>query len=197
LIQRITPLKSQFIKLLVVVAAIALTAALFLWSHRRGKERQFDDLIRKVSRKYEVDPALVKAVIWRESRFDALAEGRVGELGLMQIREAAAGEWAAAEKIPEFAFEQLRDPVTNTMAGTWYLARLLRRYDKTDDPVVFALADYNAGRSNVLRWNTGNAATNASAFIQQITFPGTRHYVESVRKQRDGYRTRFSGEREP
>jgi soluble lytic murein transglycosylase len=109
----------------------------------------------------------------------------------MQIRSAAAGEWAAAEKVHGFEFEQLNDPATNTMAGTWYLARLLKRYQTTDDPVAYALADYNAGRRNVLRWNTGSAQTNSSAFVQQITFPGTRNYVNSVRQRRDHYRGQF------
>ena len=85
--------------------------------------------------------------------------------------------------------------MTNTMAGTWYLARLLKRYDGTDDPVAYALADYNAGRKNVLRWITGAARTNASAFVSQITFPGTRTYIESVQKRRDQYRSQFPASR--
>ena len=48
------------------------------------------------------------------------------------------------------------------MAGTWYLRKLLRRYPRADDPVVYALADYNAGRTHVLRWNKGPAATNVT-----------------------------------
>ena len=43
-----------------------------------------------------------------------------------------------------------------------------------------ALAEYNAGRSNVLRWNKGAAATNSRVFIKQIDFPGTKSYVLSV-----------------
>ena len=172
----------------IVLLAIA---ALFTWSYRQGRESRFDHLILTASGRYEVDPALVKAVVWRESRFQAFARGRAGELGLMQIRAAAAGEWAAAERLSQFEFEQLRDPATNTLAGTWYLARLLKRYQTTDDPVAYALADYNAGRRNVLRWNTSGALTNASEFLRQITFPGTRDYILSVRQRRDHYRPQF------
>lgn len=155
------------------------------------KDRRFDSTILQAAQLYQVDPALVKAVVWRESRFDPAAEGRVGELGLMQIREAAASEWATAENIPLFHFTQLRDPTTNTMAGTWYLARLLKRYEKTDNPTTYALADYNAGRKNVLRWITGDAATNATTFVDQITFPGTRNYIQAVQKQRIRYQHHF------
>jgi soluble lytic murein transglycosylase len=109
----------------------------------------------------------------------------------MQLREGAAGEWAAAAKVPAFAFESMLDPCTNTLAGTWYLAHLLKRYVQTDDPVPYALADYNAGRTHVLRWIKGGAATNASAFMDQITFPGTRRYIEAVMKRRERYRERL------
>ena len=45
------------------------------------------------------------------------------------------------------------------------LSKLLRRYTKTDSPLPYALADYNAGRGNVLKWNGGEAATNSVLFI--------------------------------
>jgi soluble lytic murein transglycosylase len=156
-----------------------------------AQERRFDPLILDAARQYEVDPALVKAVMWRESRFRPAARGRAGELGLMQLRAAAAGEWAAAAKVPNFMFEDLRDPRTNTLAGTWYLSHLLKRYVHTDDPVPYALADYNAGRTHVLRWNKGQAATNAVTFLDQITFPGTRAYIQAVMKRRTRYQDRL------
>lgn len=186
-------MKSRSIKSVLALATLTAALALLLWNQRRSRERHFDNLILSAALEYEVDPALVKAVVWRESRFNANAKGRVGELGLMQLRQAAASEWAAAEKIPNFEFGQLIDPMTNTMAGTWYLARLLKRYERTDDPVAYALADYNAGRKNVLRWITGAALTNASAFVDQITFPGTRTYIEAVQKRRDQYRNQLTG----
>ena len=189
-------MKSRSMRWVLAMAALTVALALLLWNQRRSSERRFDNIILRASQEHEVDPALVKAVVWRESRFNAKAKGRVGELGLMQLRQAAASEWAAAERIPHFEFEQLVDPMTNTMAGTWYLARLLKRYERTDDPVAYALADYNAGRKNVLRWISGAALTNASAFVSQITFPGTRAYIESVQKRRDQYRNQFSASRD-
>jgi soluble lytic murein transglycosylase len=74
------------------------------------------------------------------------------------------------------------------LAGAWYLKKLLKRYRQTDDPVPYALADYNAGRGNLLKWNSGSAATNSSVFIQQIGFPGTKDYVRSVMRRRGLYR---------
>lgn len=52
----------------------------------------------------------------------------------------------------------------------------------------YALADYNAGRGNVLKWNDGAAATNSAVFIEQIGFPGTREYVAAVTWRHAFYR---------
>ena len=55
----------------------------------------------------------------------------------------------------------------------------------------YALADYNAGRGNVLKWMKGNAVTNSAAFIGQIGFPSTRDYVRAVQRQRLKYAGQF------
>lgn len=159
------------------------------WGWGYQKERRFDSCIFAAARRYQVDPALVKAVVWRESRFDPDARGRAGELGLMQIRETAAQEWAAAEHIAGFEHQACLDPATNTLAGTWYLKKLLLRYKDTDNPAAYALADYNAGRSNVLKWLNGPAATRSGAFMEQIGFPSTRDYVRAILRQAEHYRS--------
>ena len=152
------------------------------------RESRFDALISAAASRYQVDFALVKAVVWRESRFDPDARGRAGELGLMQIRAAAASEWAAAERLPSFEHGACLDPATNTLAGAWYLKKLLLRYQQTDNPAAYALADYNAGRGNVLKWLDGSAATNSRAFEEQIGFPGTREYVRAILRRAESYR---------
>ena len=114
----------------------------------------------------------------------------------MQLREPAAREWAEAERRAGFAHEDCLDPATNTLAGTWYLRKLLRRYPDADDPTPYALADYNAGRANVLKWNRGGAATNSALFIAQIGFPGTRAYVKAVLRRYARYRPVFRLDRQ-
>jgi soluble lytic murein transglycosylase len=156
------------------------------WDYRR--EHRFDPLIMAAASRYQIDPALVKAVVWRESRFHPDARGRAGELGLMQIRESAAAEWAKAEHISPFDHRACLDPATNTLAGAWYLKHLLLRYQDTDNPAAYALADYNAGRGNVLKWLDGQAATRSGVFIAQIGFPGTRDYVRAILRRAEHYR---------
>ena len=63
-----------------------------------------------------------------------------------------------------------------------------QRYQKTDNPLPYALADYNAGRSHVLRWNKDAASTNNAVFIEQMDFPSTRQYVKTVMRRYEYYR---------
>lgn len=176
----------------VLLAALVVVAALSgseFWRWRR--EHSQDRVIIAAAQRYGVDPALVKAVVWRESWFDPRATGRAGEIGLMQITEPAAREWASAEKLAGFKHTLLFDPAQNTLCGTWYLRKLLRRYSATDNPLPYALADYNAGRGHVIKWSTGTASTNSAAFIANVGFPMTRDYVRAVMKRRQHYRPEF------
>jgi soluble lytic murein transglycosylase len=177
-------------RLLLALLVLAGAAAFLDWRWFK-REHRHDSVILAAALRQGVDPALVKAVVWRESRFDARAVGRAGEIGLMQITEPTALEWAGEESVTNFEHALLFDPAMNTRCGVWYLAKLLRRYPRADDPLPFALADYNAGRGNVLRWAKGAAATNSAAFIAAIGFPGTQDYVQSIAARRSYYTNDF------
>lgn len=145
--------------------------------HRRF--HAYDEDIARVAARRGVDPLLVKAVIWRESRFHPDKLGGAGERGLMQVTEGAAKDWAAAESVTAFVPEDLYDPKTNIEVGTWYLAQALRHWQDRDDPLPFALAEYNAGRSRVKRWS-GKQPITADELRDAMDFPGTRAYIASV-----------------
>ena len=183
-------MKSRARLVLILIGVLLLTFLADRWRRSRIESSQ-DKNILAVARKYRVDPALIKAVVWRESRFDPQARGSKGEMGLMQIMEDTGLDWAGAQRVTLASHYGLLDPVKNLDCGTWYLARLLGRYTKTDDPVPYALADYNAGRGHVLKWLKGAAATNSAEFISQIGFPATRDYVRAVKRQRAKYANQF------
>ncbi len=144
--------------------------------------QQYDPLIHAVSTANKLDPMLVKAVVWRESRFDPRKLGGAGERGLMQVSEIAAQDWAQENKLENFRVEELFDPKTNLEAGAWYLQRAMLHWQAARDPTPFALAEYNAGASRAQRWagGDGKRPISASAFQKNIDFPGTKKYVESV-----------------
>ena len=149
-----------------------------------GRYSEHDGLIARAAKKYDVDPLLVKAVVWRESRFTATKIGTSGERGLMQVGEAAAREWAAAHKIEVFVYADLFDAKTNLEAGTWYLSRALEHWKDRDDPIPFALAEYNAGRSRVERWAAGSADAQKT---MRAAAGGTRQYVDDVIRRYQRY----------
>jgi soluble lytic murein transglycosylase len=161
------------------------------WWWRQRREHSQDAPIAEAAKRYGIEAGLIKAVVWRESGFDPSVMGQAREYGLMQIQAAAAGEWAGAERIMGFDSNSLFNPTTNTLAGAWYLRKLIRRYARTDNPLPYALADYNAGRKNALRWMQGEAQTNSALFLGRIDFPGTSRYVAAILKRRERYRDEF------
>ena len=176
-------------RLLILLLASGLWAFFDRWrSHRESSQ---DKAILAAAERYGVEAALIKAVVWRESWFDPWARGKAGEIGLMQVGDLAAREWADAEQMHFFAHSQLFDPARNTLAGTWYLRKALRHYSQTDNPLPYALAEYNAGRASVLKWGSGAAATNSAAFIERIGYRSTRDYVKSVMQRYERYKPVF------
>lgn len=152
----------------------------------RARYSRYDDLIAAAAARYGVSPSLIKAVIWRETRFLPGVVGAQGERGLTQVTEGAARDWARAEKIETFAPADLFDPKTNIEAGAWYLARALRRWSEKDDPIPFALAEYNAGRTRVERWERDSGLGpdfRAEDLRAAMDFPTTRRYIGAITEQ--------------
>jgi soluble lytic murein transglycosylase len=183
-------LKVVLLALLLATPVAGLLLGMTYWRREKLREREYDAEIAKAATRYKLDPFLVKAVIWRESRFDRNARGKAGEIGLMQVMPLTGEEWAEAERIRGFSESYLWEPSQNIQAGAWYLSKCLRRYTNTDNPIPYALADYNAGRTHVLRWNKGAAATNATAFLTKMDYPGTRRYALSIMERYDYYQRR-------
>lgn len=153
---------------------------------------QYDRLIRTVALEHHLDPMLVKAVVWRESRFDPKKYGTHGERGLMQVSERAANEWARENKVAGFSPDRLFEPKINLEAGAWYLSRAMQHWTHQSDPIPFALAEYNAGASRAQRWSGGNGVADISErqFLQKVDFPATRRYVESIIDRYNFYKRR-------
>ena len=191
-------MKRNFRRLLIAILCAANIAfAVVLWrsgdpAYRvqemvaLGRYSEHDELIARAAKKNGVEPLLVKAIIWRESRFSTTKVGKAGERGLMQVGEAAAHDWAAAHKIEVFVFADLFDAKTNIEAGSWYLSRALEHWKDRDDPLPFALAEYNAGRSRVEKWAV-NGRT-ADEMLRAAAGTGTRQYVDDIIRRYLRYR---------
>lgn len=103
------------------------------------------DIVDAASRAHAVDPTLINAVIWVESKFEPRARGRGGSLGLMQLMPKTAAGLAKQLGRKRNSL----DPDFNIHAGTLLLSQLLKRFD---GDLTLALAGYNRGAGTVAQW---------------------------------------------
>jgi len=178
----------QSVKLAAIVFILAVLLIISLtvyYIHKKETyENLYDSIIISTSRKYNVDPNLIKAVIWKESDFNPFVIGTKKERGLMQIMEKhAAQDWANYNKCPVPPPGILYSPEINISIGTWYLSRCLSHWSNYKDSLALAIAEYNAGYKNAKEWAPQNTQESV---IENITFPSTKKYVISILKK---YRT--------
>ncbi len=185
-------------RLTVLAVAVALGAALAALISGLGPDvareltlpLRHDDIIRQQARQKNLDPALIAAVIYEESRFRDQTS-HAGARGLMQITPETADAIAKHSGGVRFKQEDLADPQINISYGAYYLRLLIDHYGGNE---TLAIAAYNAGSGNVDRW--GGAAGGADHFstAEHIPFPETRAYVENVMQRRKDYRHNYAKE---
>src|SRR6476660_10488328 len=116
-----------------------------------------EDIIRQQSHKKGLDPALVAAVIYQESKFSDQTSS-AGARGLMQITPEAADFIEKQSGGTTFELSDLSDPELNIRYGTFLLRELLDRYEGDE---AAALAAYNAGPGNADEWGGADLTVEA------------------------------------
>jgi len=132
----------------------------------------YNPIIKKAAERYEIDPALVKAIIMAESNYNPQAISKVGARGLMQLMP----ETAAA-----LGVEDCFNPEHNIHGGVRYFRQLLDRFDGN---IELALAAYNAGSRKVRKYNG------------IPPFRATQIYIEKVFVYYELYKKEMFGEHE-
>ncbi len=174
------------VRLALLVAAAVAAVGAYVASRPEVVDRvryplAYESIIRGHARNYDLDPALLAAVIYRESKFDPNARSQSGAIGLMQLLPETARGIALHTGGSKFVVSDLYDPELNVRYGAFYLRRLLRKYRSER----LALAAYNAGQQNVDEW---------LAARKGIEFAETRDYVAEVERLRDIYRRAYGDE---
>ncbi len=141
----------------------------------------YQAIVRGHARNYRLDPALLAAVIYQESKFRPHARSSSGAIGLMQLLPATAKGIAIHTGGSRFRVSDLDNPEINVRYGAWYLRHLLDKYG--DERT--ALAAYNAGQENVDTWRREGKG---------IAFAETRHYVRRVEHLKVLYRRGYGSE---
>jgi soluble lytic murein transglycosylase len=143
-----------------------------------------DDIIRQQAVEKDLDPTLIAAVIYAESRFRNQTS-EAGARGLMQITPQTANEIKKRSGGITFRLRDLNDPDINIRYGSFYLRALLGQYGGNE---VAALAAYNAGPTKVDGWGGGDLEPD------QIRLEETRAYVDDVLDKKGEYRDHYAEE---
>jgi soluble lytic murein transglycosylase-like protein len=135
----------------------APAASPILSAAARANREKIEQMLREVSARYHVDPALIRAVIETESNWNSSAVSRKGALGLMQLVPGTA---------QQLGVNNVFDPKQNLDGGVRYLQMLLQRYNGDLDK---ALAAYNAGPGAVDRARGVPQYRETREYVQKVT----------------------------
>jgi soluble lytic murein transglycosylase len=144
------------------------------WWARLWYPLRYEQVVRGHAHNYRIEPSLLAAVIYQESKFQADVKSSSGAIGLMQLLPATAKGIAVHTGGSKFVVSDLYNPELNIRYGSWYLRHLIDKYH--DERT--ALAAYNAGQQNVDDW------------LQQgegIQFSETRAYVDRIERLKHIY----------
>lgn len=151
---------------------------------------RYEDVIRQQAREKDLDPALVAAVIYEESKFEDRTSP-AGARGVMQLTPQTARFIARKSGGSAFVLEDLATPQVNISYGAWYLRYLRGLYDGDH---TLAVAAYNAGETNVDRWVAEAGGVEHFDHRTDIPFQETRNYVAGVIEHRRLYRRHYRRE---
>jgi soluble lytic murein transglycosylase len=145
------------------------------------------NIIREQAAEKQLDPALIAAVIYAETKFDPRPSS-AGAQGLMQILPSTAYYLAHLSGGVAFTAGDLAQPSVNVAYGSYYLRYLLDHYDGNE---MLAVAAYNGGLTNVDEWVARANAEGRPLTVGQIPFPQTRAYVQRVLGAQRAYRATY------
>ncbi len=151
------------------------------WYQRVRYPLRYEEIVTGHAANYRLEPQLVAAVIYQESKFEADARSGSGAVGLMQLLPETGQGIADRTGGGAWHPDDLLDPELNVRYGSWYLRHLLDKYG--DERL--ALAAYNAGQTNVDRWRAEG---------REIEFEETRRYVERVEELKRMYAEAYASE---
>jgi soluble lytic murein transglycosylase len=166
---------------LVVLLAVAAGAFAYVyetspaWYERIRYPLRYSEYVRVHAREHGLDPALMAAVIYQESKFRPDAQSSSGAIGLMQLTPSTAHGIAIRTGGDAVRTSDLYNPEINIRYGAWYLHNLFAKYHSER----LVLAAYNAGQGNVDRW---------LAHDEPIQYAETRAYVSRVEHLKAIYR---------
>ena len=191
--------KSGCVGFAVVVLILVLLVAVFIYGDMFSKIRigiehriyplKYEQEIIKAGEKYGLEPELLSAVIYAESKFQENAESSVGARGLMQIMPETF-VWLCDKRGDEYDPDELFDPFINIDYGAYYLSWLYAHFGD----IYTACAAYNAGIGAVDDWLDEDMYSTDGVTLSYIPYGETSNYVEKIENATVKYKELYFNE---
>ena len=185
--------KSGCVGVVVVAVVLILCVAVFIYTGMFSKVRvgiehriyplKYEQEIIKAGEKYNLEPELIAAVIYAESKFQEDAVSDVGAIGMMQIMPETFG-WLCEKRGETYTADDLYDPFINIDYGAYYLSWL---YEHFGD-IYTACAAYNAGIGAVEGWLESDLYSSDGVTLSNIPYGETSGYVAKIQNAVNKYR---------
>lgn len=181
-------MKKQWIKRLIIFTFIILTCLTIITIIFKTfvYPRKYKDIVEKASKKFNVDPNLVYAVMKQESKFDENAVSLSGAKGLMQIMDNTAKDMVKNIDTINKDNYDIYDPYTNIFIGTKYISYLISHFEGN---YYLAITAYNAGLGKVDSWldESYKEYTEYTKIVDLIEYTETKNYLVSVLNNYNNY----------
>lgn len=172
----------------IIIVVIIIAALLILFQERETIEhaaypQTYKDIVSDAAKKYDLDEALIFAVIRTESSFNPDAVSSANAMGLMQITRDTYFFVNEKDSRGDLSVELLYDPAVNIDTGSYFLRWLIDDFGNLDT----AIAAYNAGRGNVKKWLSDERYSKDGESLSDIPFKETKNYVRKVKSAYETY----------
>lgn len=167
--------KSVLLLVILLAAAVVLLRVAYNSFQKSLYPLRYTEYVETYAQAYDLDPALVYAVIRSESNFNADAKSRSGALGLMQMMPDTF-QWLQESEHDSYSDEALLRPDINIRYGCRYLSMMLEKYGI----LRTALCAYNAGTGTVDGWLEDPQLSPDGKNLSQIPYRETENYANAV-----------------
>ncbi|UUZ80124.1 lytic transglycosylase domain-containing protein [Paenibacillus sp. P26] len=152
---------------------------------------RFQQEIREMAGKYQLDPLLIAAIIRVESNYQSETVSKKGAYGLMQLMPDTSDWIIEKAHFSDDYKDQLHHPKVSIELGAWYLNWMAKQFDGN---MVAVIAGYNAGHGKVSRWLQEREWDGTLNNSNTIPYGETRHYVQRVMYYYDIYKKLYQDE---
>lgn len=184
-------MKNIFKICILVIAICAVMYGFDYFVKNKVYIKPYNDIVKEVSNKYDVDENLIYAIIKVESKFNQNVVSSANAKGLMQIIDDTGEEMGQKIGIINFEPNMLYEPDINIELGTKYFKTL---YDKYDGNITLALIAYNAGQGNLDRWISEGLVTDQQSYYN-LPYNETTVYWQKVLREYNAYNTIYTSEK--